>query len=88
MLLDEHLNEKPGVSDKLKNKIIDVANDMGYVPNVMAREIMWQGTRHQTKAANTCIHAGYGIFVFGTWYLNIGSYIYNTCRLNITPNPI
>lgn len=33
------LNEKPGVSEKLRNKIIDVANDMGYVPNVMAREI-------------------------------------------------
>lgn len=33
------LNKKPGVSEKLRNKIIGVANDMGYVPNVMAREI-------------------------------------------------
>lgn len=33
------LNKKPGVSEGLRNQIIEVANEMGYVPNVMAREI-------------------------------------------------
>ncbi len=33
------LNNRPGVSEELRNKIIEVANEMGYVPNVMAREI-------------------------------------------------
>ena len=78
MLLDEHLNEKPGVSDKLKNKIIDVANDMGYVPNVMAREIMWQGTWQGTRyhvaryqvPNKSCQHLyPCGLWHFCLWYL-------------------
>ena len=33
------LNNKPGVSEELREQITRVANEMGYIPNVMAREI-------------------------------------------------
>ncbi|WP_347362517.1 LacI family DNA-binding transcriptional regulator [Vibrio vulnificus] len=76
------LNNKPGISEKTRKKILDICKDLGYVPSTSARELT--GSHKNTIAISLGPHDFYASRYLGMLWPSLSTSIRNSGR-NLLP---
>ncbi len=76
------LNNKPGISEKTRKKILDICKDLGYVPSTSAREL--SGSHKNTIAISLGPHDFYASRYLGMLWPSLSAAIKNSGR-NLLP---
>lgn len=76
------LNNKPGISEKTRRKILNICKELGYVPSTSARELM--GSHKNTVAISLGPHDFYASRYLGMLWPSLSASIRNSGR-NLLP---
>ncbi|MEF1307807.1 LacI family DNA-binding transcriptional regulator, partial [Vibrio owensii] len=76
------LNNKPGISEKTRKKILDICKELGYVPSTSARELT--GSHKNTIAISLGPHDFYASRYLGMLWPSLSASIRNSGR-NLLP---